>query len=230
MAKKVVKKTKASPAESLTGQKQLPHLAKQGLSSKRAVRKKTVRQRNSGRSTVAADGLAFRDNPVQMNTTSLTPEQLQHFRQLLLDKLAEITGDVDHIESGALKASRADSTGDLSSMPIHMADIGSDNYEQEFALGLMHSERQIVNEIIAALKRIDNRTYGVCEGTGEPIPVTRLEGIPWARYCLRYAATREKGRTQPFEQAQALSEDPQAPEQQEMQLPEDILHDENDSI
>ena len=85
-------------------------------------------------------------------------KELAHFRELLIEKLKEITGDVNHIESGALKTSRQDSAGDLSSMPIHMADIGSDNYEQEFALGLMDSERKIVREIYEALKRIEEKT------------------------------------------------------------------------
>jgi DnaK suppressor protein len=125
--------------------------------------------------------------------TYLTPDQIAHFRTLLLEKLKEITGDVDHLESGSLKSSRGDAAGDLSSMPIHMADIGSDNYEQEFSLGLMNSERKIVREILAALKRIDNGTYGICEGTGEPIPLARLNGIPWTRYCMRYAEMLEKG-------------------------------------
>lgn len=116
-----------------------------------------------------------------------------YYRDLLIEKLKEITGSVNHIEAEALKTSRQDSTGDLSSMPIHMADIGSDNYEQEFALGLMDSERKIVLEIYDALRRIQNRTYGICEGTGDPIPKLRLEGIPWTRYCVKYAEMLEKG-------------------------------------
>ncbi|MHC5082881.1 MAG: TraR/DksA family transcriptional regulator [Planctomycetota bacterium] len=78
-------------------------------------------------------------------------------------------------------------------MPIHMADIGSDNYEQEFALGLMDCERKIVQEIYAALERMTQGAYGICEGTGEPIPTPRLEGIPWTRYCIQYAEMVEKG-------------------------------------
>ncbi|MBL7214874.1 MAG: TraR/DksA C4-type zinc finger protein [Phycisphaerae bacterium] len=125
--------------------------------------------------------------------TTLSKAELHHFRELLIIKLKEIIGDVDHIESEALKKSRLDASGDLSSMPIHMADIGSDNYEQEFALGLMDSERKLVHEIYAALKRIEDGTYGICEGTGEPIPKARLEGIPWARHCVQYAEKLEKG-------------------------------------
>jgi RNA polymerase-binding transcription factor DksA len=144
---------------------------------------------------------------IQKNSTWLKQDQLEHFRRLLLRKLKEINGDVDHIEAESLKASRVDASGDLSSMPIHMADLGSDNYEQEFSLGLMHSERKIVREIIAALRRIAEGTYGICEGSGEPIPLTRLSGIPWARYCVQYAEKLEKGLVPKPPSAEASSPD-----------------------
>jgi RNA polymerase-binding protein DksA len=131
-------------------------------------------------------------NPTDLKSI-LTKAELEHFRTLLIAKLKEITGDVDHIEKESLRMSRQDATGDLSSMPIHMADIGSDNYEQEFTLGLMNTERKIVQEILMALRRIDEGTFGMCEGTGEPIPMARLEAYPWARYCVRYAEMIEKG-------------------------------------
>lgn len=123
----------------------------------------------------------------------LTPQDLEHFRQLLLEKRAELLGDVNSIESEALKKSRLDAAGDLSSMPIHMADLGTDNFEQEFSLGLMASERKLLSEINAALKRIEDGAFGVCEGTGEPISRGRLEANPWARYTIEYASHMEKG-------------------------------------
>ena len=86
------------------------------------------------------------------------------------------------MESEALRKSRLDAAGDLSSMPIHMADIGTDNFEQEFTLGLMDSERKMLAEINEAIGRIDNGTYGICEGTGKSIPKVRLRAKPWARY------------------------------------------------
>jgi RNA polymerase-binding transcription factor DksA len=148
---------------------------------------------------------------------------------LLLEKLEEITGDVDHLESGSLKSSRADAAGDLSSMPIHMADIGSDNYEQEFSLGLMSSERKIVREIIAALKRIDEGTYGICEGTGEPIPLPRLNGIPWARYCVQFAEKLEKGLVSPPSHAEfGLLRSPSAPDDDHDEEPP-AVSDDNES-
>jgi DnaK suppressor protein len=123
----------------------------------------------------------------------LTPQDIEHFRQLLLEKRAELLGDVNSIESEALKKSRLDAAGDLSSMPIHMADLGTDNFEQEFSLGLMASERKLLSEINAALKRIEDGTFGICEGTGELISRSRLEANPWARYTIEYASRMEKG-------------------------------------
>jgi DnaK suppressor protein len=117
----------------------------------------------------------------------------KYFMQLLLEKRREILNNVSEIEIETLKKSRLDATGDLSSMPIHMADLGTDNYEQEFALGLMDSERKLLREIDEAIKRLEDGTYGVCEGTGKPIPKARLEAQPWARYCVEHARKIEQG-------------------------------------
>lgn len=129
-----------------------------------------------------------------MVKTYLKQGDLEYFRRLLMEKLQEIAGDVDWIENEALRKSRLDSVGNLSTMPIHMADLGTDNYEQEFSLGLMDSERKIVQEILGALKRISLGTYGICEGTGRPIRRARLEANPWARYCVEYASLIEQGK------------------------------------
>jgi len=130
----------------------------------------------------------------------LTKAELVKFRNLLLAKRREIVGSFEEIENEALRQSRLDAAGDLSSMPIHMADLGSDNFEQEFALGLMDNERQLLQEIDMALARIAEGTYGYCEGTGKPIPKARLEAKPWARYCVEYARLVEEGKVLQFEQ------------------------------
>ncbi|MGD8787365.1 MAG: TraR/DksA C4-type zinc finger protein [Phycisphaerales bacterium] len=127
---------------------------------------------------------------------SLSASEKEYFKKLLLEKRREILRNVNEIEDEALKKSRLDATGDLSSMPIHMADIGTDNYEQEFALGLMDSERKLLREIDDALGRIEQNTYGICEGTDKPIPKARLEAQPWARHCVEYARMLEQGLVQ----------------------------------
>jgi len=123
----------------------------------------------------------------------LTAADIKHLKEMLLEKRREILRNVTEFEDEALRKSRLDATGDLSSMPIHMADIGTDNYEQEFALGLLDSERKLLREIDDALERIEQKTYGICEGTGKPIPKARLEAQPWARYCVEYARMLEEG-------------------------------------
>ena len=127
--------------------------------------------------------------PKKKNSTPLTAEEIQEFKKLLLSKRAEIVGDVSSIENETLYKTRSD----LSNMPIHMADVGTDNYEQEFTLELLDSERKVLTEIEAALKRIDEGSYGICEGTGKPIERPRLEAIPWAKYSVDYANQKEKG-------------------------------------
>lgn len=120
--------------------------------------------------------------------TNLTKAELAHYRALLLEKRREILGDVGTMESEAFKAG-----SNLSNMPIHMADVGTDNFEQEFTLGLIESERRILREIQEALGRIEEGTYGICLGTGKPIPKVRLEAVPWAKYSLEYAKALESG-------------------------------------
>jgi DnaK suppressor protein len=134
--------------------------------------------------------------PVRERTAKarLNSADLQHYRQLLLHKRREILGNVSEIEGEALRKSRLDASGDLSSMPIHMADLGTDNFDQEFSLELMNSERRLLVEIDDALNRITAGTYGICEGTGKPIPKARLEAQPWARYSVEYAKMIEEGR------------------------------------
>ncbi|MHC4497958.1 MAG: TraR/DksA family transcriptional regulator [Planctomycetota bacterium] len=127
------------------------------------------------------------------NKRRLTAAEIERFEQMLLEKRREIVGDVNEMQDEALRKSRLDASGDLSSMPIHMADIGTDNYEQEFALELMDSERKLLREIDDALGRIQQGTYGICEGTGKPIPKARLRAQPWARYRVEYARMLEEG-------------------------------------
>jgi RNA polymerase-binding protein DksA len=125
----------------------------------------------------------------QTSKGHLTAADIERLKQVLLRKCREIACSVGVIESEALN--KAD--GDLSNMPTHMADAGTDSYEQEFALGLMDSKRRLLRKIDDALDRIEQKTYGTCEATGVPISKARLEAKPWARYCVEYARKLEQG-------------------------------------
>ncbi len=145
----------------------------------------------------------------------LTAGDTERFKQMLLEKRREIIGNVSEMEDEALKKSRLEAAGDLSSMPIHMADIGTDNYEQEFALDLMDGERKLLLEIDDALERIEQGTYGICEATSKPIAKARLVAQPWARYCVEYARMLEQGLV--TEQEQLMPDLEEEVEQQESQ-------------
>ena len=92
------------------------------------------------------------------------------------------------MESEALRSSGSN----LSNLPVHMADMGTDNYEQEFTLGLVEKDRGLLREINSALAKIQNGTYGICEGTGKPITKVRLEAQPWARFSIEHARSLER--------------------------------------
>jgi DnaK suppressor protein len=124
------------------------------------------------------------------NQAGLLTKELEHFRDLLIEKRHEIVGDMSSMEREAL---RSGSGSNLSTLPIHMADMGTDNYEQEFTLGLVEKDRNLLREINNALAKIQNGAYGICEGTGKPIAKARLEAQPWARFSIEYARKIEKG-------------------------------------
>jgi DnaK suppressor protein len=118
--------------------------------------------------------------------------ELQVYKDQLLMLRARLRGDVNHMADSALKKSRSEANGDLSSMPIHMADIGSDNFEQEFTLSLMENDGGTLTQIEASLERIEEGSYGQCEDCGTKIPKSRLNAIPYATLCVRCAQQQEQ--------------------------------------
>ena len=125
--------------------------------------------------------------------SGMRSREIDLFRRLLLAKRRLLVGDVSTLEKAALQNSRQDASGDLSKMPLDMADIGSDNYEQEFNLGLMETEQATLAEIEAALERIEKKQFGKCVSCGGPIPKARLKVKPHAEYCIECKRREEKG-------------------------------------
>ena len=129
------------------------------------------------------------DTKPRKNTAGLTTRELEFYRDLLLAKRRELVGDMSSMEREALRTTGG---SNLSNLPIHMADMGTDNYEQEFTLGLMEKDRRLLRDINAALGKIQDGSYGICEGTGKPISKPRLEAQPWARYSIEHARKLER--------------------------------------
>jgi RNA polymerase-binding protein DksA len=119
--------------------------------------------------------------------------ELKVFRTVLESMRSRLRGDVSTMADAALRNTGADASGDLSRMPIHMADIGSDAYEQEFTLSLMANEEETLELVEQALARIKAKKFGICEECGGVIAKKRLEAIPFAAMCIRCAEKMESG-------------------------------------
>ena len=122
----------------------------------------------------------------------MTKTELKSFRDDLLALRNRHISDVSHLTDEALRRTGGGATGNLSKVPIHMADLGTDNYEQEFTLSLLQNEEQLLQEIAAALERITHGTFGRCEECQESIPRTRLQAVPYACYCVDCAQKLEQ--------------------------------------
>ncbi len=87
------------------------------------------------------------------------------------------------LEGEAMKKG-SDAAGDLSTLPMHLADMGTDSFEQDMSLGLMETETDELHEIEEAFERIKDGSFGLCENCKKKIPKERLKAIPYARLCV----------------------------------------------
>jgi RNA polymerase-binding transcription factor DksA len=110
------------------------------------------------------------------------PEKFRRYYRLLVDLRRHVLAQLgEHTEETLLKSAKEDS-GDLSGYGQHMADAGTDTFDRDFALSLVSSEQEALSEIEAAIKRIHDGTYGICETTQKPIAKERLLAVPFTRY------------------------------------------------
>jgi DnaK suppressor protein len=158
--------------------------------------------RNSRKSSVRSAPTGVPKAPAAKSP--LTKSELKEFHAALIAKRRELVGDMAGIENEALGADRQESKGDISD---HPADAGTDNFEQEFSLGLLESERTLLTEIDEALRRIEEGTYGICVGTGMVIGKARLMARPWSKYGIEYARMVEKGLVRPGDRASGYGQD-----------------------
>jgi DnaK suppressor protein len=128
-----------------------------------------------------------------VNKAGMSKDETRTFKEQLLAIRARLRGDVNQMADAALKKNRMEGNGDLSSMPIHMADIGSENFEQEFTLSLMETEESTLDAIERALERLEEGAYGLCEECGCKIPKARLNAIPFAPMCVKCQSRSERG-------------------------------------
>jgi DnaK suppressor protein len=126
----------------------------------------------------------------------LKKTELVEFRSALLSLQARIRGDVQQLTREALDRNEG---GGESKSPTHIAELGTQTFEQDFSLRVAESDQDVLAEIEAALKRIDAGTFGSCLACLEEgktpakslIPKARLKAIPYAKNCIECERKRE---------------------------------------
>jgi RNA polymerase-binding protein DksA len=114
------------------------------------------------------------------------------FREALLEERDRVLAAIEtlHQENpGTL----AEDAGEETAYDNHLADTATETYDRELDYTLEENSEQILAEIDAALKRIEEGTYGICTNRGEQISEERLEALPWATLCIDCARDRERG-------------------------------------
>jgi len=131
---------------------------------------------------------AILGRPVLKAKITADPKKVKAEWQKYCQRLMELREQLLRQMNGLAK----ESAQELPGYSLHMADSGTDNFDRDFALSLLSSDQDAVYEIEEALKRIEKKTYGVCELTGKSIPKARLEAIPWTRFTVEAQAQLER--------------------------------------
>ncbi len=122
----------------------------------------------------------------------LDQKALDKFKKLLQETRVKIAGNLQHLEKDSLNTSQREAAGDLSGYSLHMADQATDNFDREFNLGLASAEQKILNLVEAALRKVDDKTYGLCESCKKAIPQKRLLAMPYTPLCIKCQELEEK--------------------------------------
>jgi RNA polymerase-binding transcription factor DksA len=200
IAKTTVEKTET---EKTTKSDAKPSAAKQAIALDKTVKPSHVKTAS------LADILGFNPKKAKSVEAALeveVPEKFKRYYKLLLDLRTHLTEGIELHSEETLKRSAKDDAGDLSSYGQHMADAGTDTFDRDFALSLVSSEQEALGEIDAAIKRIKDGTYGICEITKEPIAKERLLAVPFTRYSANAQKELERNRHRSRTQAGILGE------------------------
>ena len=119
-----------------------------------------------------------------MKAKGMSKRDAKIYKKSLEEIRKKLIGEIEHLENNNLKKSTREASGDLSGYRLHMADVASDTYEQEFALGLVSAEQSLLRAVEGALNKIENGMYGLCENCGKRITTRRLKVIPYAHLCI----------------------------------------------
>jgi DnaK suppressor protein len=155
-----------------------------------SVKKKATKKPASrSKSPVSATSAAILGRPMtRAGATQVDAKKIKQEWHAYYTCLLELREQLMNQMNGLAK----ESAQELPGYSLHMADSGTDNFDRDFALSLLSADQDSVYEIEEALKRIEKKTYGVCELTGKTIPRARLEAIPWTRFTVEAQAQLER--------------------------------------
>ncbi len=114
----------------------------------------------------------------------LTKKELETFKKKLEESRDEVAGRIRNRANTA----RVDEA-DVLTEEIDQAAAAT---EEAFNMRLLDKEVKLLREIEAALRKFEDGSYGICEGTGEQIERRRLEARPWTRYSVSYKEQLER--------------------------------------
>ncbi len=118
--------------------------------------------------------------------------ELTQYKKTLLELRQKLVENVNFMEDEALGKSGQDASGDLSNVPIHMADVGTDNYDRDLTIGLIQNGEEELRAIDEALERIGNKTFGSCEECGKKVSKVRLTALPYVKNCIECQRQEEE--------------------------------------
>ena len=147
----------------------------------------TIKKKATGKPPISATA-AILGRPVLKAKNIADPKKVKAEWQKYCQRLMELREQLHRQMNGLAK----ESAQELPGYSLHMADSGTDNFDRDFALSLLSSDQDAVYEIEEALKRIEKKTYGVCELNGKTNPKARLEAIPWTRFTVEAQAQLER--------------------------------------
>ncbi len=195
--KKKTATTKKTPTSAAVSKKSISKktVSKKTVSKKKAVTKKKTPAAEKEKTTKpskkakAVKKSPAKPRPVKKSRSPKSvfmPSVVREFKHELIHKRAFILGSLSRMEDGALRAGGQDQSVD------NMADYGTDNYEQDFTLGLMENVESVIQAIDWALERIEKKVFGICDECGCAIPKARIKAIPYARYCVNCQSKMEE--------------------------------------
>ncbi len=122
----------------------------------------------------------------------LTNAEIQKLRERLLTLRERVDADFAQLRQEAFRGTGGEAGGGISNTPLHLGDLGTQEFDEAVTLGLAENEAALRQEIEIALDRIRAGKFGTCAACGQAIPKARLNILPYARHCVPCAQRTQR--------------------------------------